>query len=391
MLCYDSDMPLAATVPTRLSYSSINTYETCPAKFRFQYEERVPTRRSPALSFGDSLHQALFHWHNRPVPVPPPVEELNEILDSVWVSDGYASEAEERSYREHAGAVLAQYHRENSERYRIPAALEFRFTVEIEGVPINGTIDRLDRIPGGGYEIIDYKTNRRLPPLAQVDRDLQLSIYWLAAQQVWGIEPERLTLYFLLPGQRMTTSRTREHGDELRRRIATVAERIAAGKFEPKQNPLCDWCDFQALCPLYRHRFDKAEADPVPRMSEVVDEWVALKQQGREVYRRLDELAGLINAFCEEHGYRRLFASDGSVIDRRPQHVTAPDEAKLREVLEPLGLWDRVLSVDPKRVSDLVESRILPPDVEDAVLASREEVRTQHALYLTRDRAGARR
>src|SRR5436190_170172 len=119
-------MPVAAGLPTRLSYSSINTYETCPAKFRFQYEERVPTRQSPALSFGDSLHQALFHWHNRPVPVPPPLEELHEILDAVWVSDGYSSEAEEQTYREHASAVLAQYHRENADSYRIPAALEFR-------------------------------------------------------------------------------------------------------------------------------------------------------------------------------------------------------------------------------------------------------------------------
>jgi len=112
-----------------LSYSSINTYETCPAKFRFQYEERVPTKQSPALSFGDSLHQTLYHWHNRPVPVPPPLEEMYEILDAVWVSDGYSSEAEELTYRDHAAAVLAQYHRENSGQFRIPAALEFRFTV----------------------------------------------------------------------------------------------------------------------------------------------------------------------------------------------------------------------------------------------------------------------
>jgi len=117
-------------------------------------------------------------------------------------------------------------------------------------------------------------------------------------------------------------------------------------------------------------------------MSEVVDEWVGLKRDGRRVYRRMDELAALINAFCEEHGYRRLFATDGSAIDRRPQHVTAPDERRLRQILEPLGLWERVLTVDPQKVSDLVESRTLPPDVEDAVLSSRQEVRTQHALYL---------
>jgi putative RecB family exonuclease len=255
---------------------------------------------------------------------------------------------------------------------------------------VAGTIDRLDRIPGGGYELIDYKTNRRLPPMSRVEQDLQLSIYYLAAREVWGIEPERLTLYFLLPGQRMTTTRTGADADELRRRIAVVSERVAAGKFEPRENPLCGWCDYQHLCPLFRHQFEREGGDPTPRMTAIVDEWVTLKRQGREVYRRLDELAALINAFCDEHGYRRLFGTDGSAIDRRPQHVTAPDEPRLRQILEPLGLWERVLTVDPGRVSELVESRTLAPDIEDAVLASREEVRTQHALYL-RDPARIRR
>lgn len=374
----------------KLSYSSINTYETCPAKFRFQYEDRLPQSTSPALAFGDSLHRALHLFHARPVPVAPSLPELLEMLESAWVSEGFANASEEEMYRNHGRQVLTQYHRDNAEAYRIPAAAEFRFQITIDGIEVSGVIDRMDRIPGGGYEIVDYKTNRRLPPQARIDQDLQLSIYHLAAQQVWGIEPERLTLYYLLPGQRMTTSRTRRDVDDLRRRIAVVAERIAAGKFEPRQNPLCDWCDYQARCPLFRHAYEKHDGDPAPRMTQIVDEWIALKRQGRQVYRRLDELASSINAFCEEHGYRRLFGSDGVAIDRRPQHVTAPVDDAVRRVLEPLGLWERVISVDPRKLSELIESRTLPPDVEDALMASREEVRTQHALYL-KEPAGSRR
>jgi len=366
----------------RLSYSSISTYETCPAKYRFQYEERLPTSPSPALAFGDSLHRALHRFHARPVPVAPSLPELLEMLEDVWVSEGYADPAEEQTYREHARQVLAQYHRENAHAYRIPAALEFRFEIEVEGITLSGVIDRMDRIPGGGYEIIDYKTNRRLPPRERIDRDLQLSIYHLAAREVWGIEPERLTLYYLLPNQRMSTARTREDLDELRRRIAIVAERIQAGRFEPRQNPLCDWCEFQARCPLFRHAHEREQGDPTPRMTEIVDEWISLKRGVRETSRRLNELAPLIDAFCEEHGYRRLFGSDGAAIDRRPQHVTEPDDERVRQILEPLGLWDRVISVDATKLSALIESRTLPPEVEDALLASRHEVRTQHALFL---------
>jgi len=192
----------------KLSYSSLNTYETCPAKYRFQYEDRLSASRSPALAFGDSLHRALQRFHARPVPVAPSLEELWQFLEDEWVSDGYRDEVEERPYRDHARQVLAEYHRQNAHAYRIPAALEFRFEIEVEGVTLTGVIDRLDRLPGGGYEIIDYKTNRRLPPRKVVERDLQLSIYALAAREVWGIEPERLTLYYLLPGERFTTTRS---------------------------------------------------------------------------------------------------------------------------------------------------------------------------------------
>jgi len=377
-------------VGVKLSYSSISTYETCPAKYRFQYEDRLPTTSSPALAFGDSLHRALHRFHDRPVPVAPGLPELLEMLEVEWVTDGYRDPSEERLYLDHARNVLSEYHRANAGSFRIPAAMEFRFTVEVEGVQLSGTIDRMDRIPGGGYEIIDYKTNRRLPPKAVVDRDLQLSLYYLAAREIWGIEPERLTLYFLLPGERMTTFRTAADAEDLRRRIGTVAERIAAGKFEPRQNPLCDWCDFQRVCPLFRHKYEREGGDPAPRMTEMVDEWIALKREDWERYRRLEELKGLINAFCEEHGYRRLFGSDGSAVDRRPQHVTAPDAERARAILEPLGLWERVLSVDPRKLSDLIESRALAPEVEDGLLASREEVRTQYALYL-KDPARSRR
>jgi putative RecB family exonuclease len=374
----------------KLSYSSINTYETCPAKYRFQYQDKMPTRGSPALTFGDVLHRTLHRFHDRPVPVAPSLEELLEMLESEWQGDGFRDPSEEQLYLDHARQILTGYHRENADSFRIPAALEFRFTIEVEGVQLNGMIDRMDRIPGGGYEIIDYKTNRRLPPKAVVDRDLQLSLYYLAAREIWGIEPERLTLYYLLPGQRMTTFRTPADADDLRRRIGTVAERIAAGMFEPRQNPLCDWCDFQHVCPLYRHKFEKEQGDPAPKMTELVDEWISLKREDWERYRRLEELRGLINAFCEEHGYRRLYGSDGSAVDRRPVHVTAPDPTAIRGILEPMDLWDQVVSVDPKKMSDLIESRRLPPDVEDALLASREDVRTQYSLYL-KDAARSRR
>ena len=311
----------------RLSYSSISTYETCPAKYRYQHVDRVPRRPSPFLAFGDSIHRALFLFHDRPVPVAPSLPELLALLDDQWVSEGFGSAEEERMYRDHAREVLARYHADNAGAYRIPAALEFRFTVEMEGVALSGVIDRMDRLPGGGYEIVDYKTNRRLPPRARVDSDLQLSLYAYAAREVWGIDPERLTLYYLLPGQRMTTTRGSEDLDALRRRVATVAGHIEAGRFEPRENPLCRWCDFRHLCPLF--------SPPMPpaRVAEAVEEWIRLKREERGRGRRLEELGAVIRAYAEEHGQARLYGEDAAVqVVRRVD--TSPDPAAARETVD---------------------------------------------------------
>ena len=57
-------------------------------------------------------------------------------------------------------------------------------------------IDRIDRLPSGGIEVIDYKTGR-VSSQKGVDESLQLSIYALACRDAVGLgAPERVTLYF---------------------------------------------------------------------------------------------------------------------------------------------------------------------------------------------------
>jgi ATP-dependent helicase/nuclease subunit B len=45
-------------------------------------------------------------------------------------------------------------------------AVETRGVVEIEGVTLSGTADRIDRLPDGGIGIVDYKTGK--PPSAKM-------------------------------------------------------------------------------------------------------------------------------------------------------------------------------------------------------------------------------
>jgi len=307
----------------RLSYSSLSTYERCPLQYRFAYLDGAAPEPRPALSFGGSLHEALRLFHHQPVPVAPTLGTLLGYLDRVWDPSGYADAEEERRYHDHARSVLAGYHRANARRFVMPVALEQRFELAVGDVTLTGVIDRMDRHPDGSYEIIDYKTNRRLPPRRFVEQDLQLSIYYLAAQQVWGITPSALTMYYLLPGERITTTRSPADAAATLDRIAAAGAAIAQGAFEPRPNRLCDWCDFRSRCPMFAPPPDRADAGA----AAVVEEWIALMRRRRSDDERLAALSVRVREILDDSGLDRVSGrtasisktADGlSLVDRRP-------------------------------------------------------------------------
>jgi len=116
-------------------------------------------------------------------------------------------------------------------------------------VRIYGEIDRIDRLPSGGIEVIDYKTGN---PTSQksVHDNLQLTIYALACRDALGLgTPERVTLYYTELGQRMSTARTDEQLDAARRNLVARVEPIRAGDFHANPGRPCERCDFRTMCP----------------------------------------------------------------------------------------------------------------------------------------------
>ena len=234
----------------RMSYSAVSTYEKCPLSYRFQYIDGLEVEPSPYLSYGRSLHDALEWLYGRDVPEPPSLDELISYLDSCWCSEGYADSDEEESYLRHARDVLAQFYHKNIGEFRLPVAVEERFEIDMGDFILSGVIDRVDRHADGSYEIIDYKTNRRLPELRRLREDLQLPIYQLACHEVWGITPSKLTFYYLVPNQRYSTKPRDQQGlVRIKERIARVADSIAGEAFPATPNRLCPWCSFEDVCP----------------------------------------------------------------------------------------------------------------------------------------------
>jgi RecB family exonuclease len=117
-------------------------------------------------------------------------------------------------------------------------------------VVVTGYIDRIDRLPSGGIELIDYKTGRA-GWSGNAESSEQLSIYALGCRDALDLgRPEQITLDFVEHGLRLSASRTDSELDGVRESLAARARAIRSSGFAPTPSDrACGWCDFGMLCP----------------------------------------------------------------------------------------------------------------------------------------------
>lgn len=247
----------------RLSFSRVDVFERCPRRFRYQYVDGLPQSPAPQLSFGTSIHAVLEWIYDRKHPVLPSLDETLGILFERWDSSGYAEMARDQQLQayEHAREVIARFHgRLASEGFRLPAATEAWFELPIDDdILVVGSIDRLDVDPSGDLHVIDYKTNRRARSKAQVSGSLQLAIYALATEFLYGRLPRSVALDFVVPGVTVRVPLEELDVASVPERLREAARRIRLGEDTPTPHRLCDWCDFRSICPAWVTDAGRAE------------------------------------------------------------------------------------------------------------------------------------
>jgi RecB family exonuclease len=302
----------------RLSYSAISTYLKCPLQYKFQYIEERPGLPSPALSFGSSLHSALEWLYSSPTGEAPTLDALLEQLERCWVSEGYEGPEEEARYFLQGKSTLALYYRNNVaasvEGFRVPAALEHKFVIDLGFCNLSGVIDRLDRDPEGGFEIIDYKTNRRLPPARRLNEDLQLPIYQIAAKRIWEVPVSRVTFHYLMMDHKASFFITPDREADALDTVKRVAGAIEAGDFAPRRNNLCPWCDYSGDCPLFEGKpvaRKRPEAPPLD-VGQAVDELISSQVRVASALVRIEGLKDYVASYLSRNGLDRVGGSTGS-------------------------------------------------------------------------------
>lgn len=135
-----------------------------------------------------------------------------------------------------------------------PAERELYVETELEdGLVLRGYVDRLDVAPDGRLRVVDYKTGRSPSELFETKALFQMRFYALVLWRLRGVVPSMLQLVYLGNGEVVRYSPDERELEATERKVRALWTAIAraadTGDWRPSKSRLCDWCDFQALCP----------------------------------------------------------------------------------------------------------------------------------------------
>ena len=220
---------LYACTPTRLS-----TWLDCPRRYRMSYLDRPAPSKGPPWahnSLGASVHNALAGWWRLPLRQRT-VTAAGDLLDSGWLSDGFADGTQSQTHRRRWRPLVEGYVSDLDPAAE-PAGVERTVATRTDLITVSGRIDRLDdRRSAGGQPgelvVVDYKTGRHRPGVDDARTSLALALYALAASRVLRRPCTKVELHHLPTASVLAWEHTPESLARQLGRAETIASECAA-------------------------------------------------------------------------------------------------------------------------------------------------------------------
>jgi len=294
-------------VNKHLSFSRLSRFEQCPLSFKLNYIDKRRAEPGVPLKFGKLIHavlEILVREHMEGERNGPLSEERAiELYREGWAREELAGM---EVFTEGIDILKAFVRNQGDLDHKDVLAIEKEFRLQIGRFTVLGFIDRVDWVDDETVEVIDYKTNRMLFTRDEVGHSLQMSLYHLAARQIWPwAKRVRLTFDMLRHGIRMRTERTPEQLDAARACVETLgAMTEEATEYPARLNSNCVWCDHKQSCPVYADALKGKRdvvCDDLGDLDAVAREREEVASLAKILYARKKELEGVIKAHLEDN------------------------------------------------------------------------------------------
>lgn len=253
-MAFDNPLP-AALSPSRLS-----DFQSCPRRYQHAAIDRIPQPATYATVKGILVHHVFEHLFALAPAARTPdaaragidAAEAATFTDKVVADIGLDDEMRARLRREVLEIIDTYFTMEDPRAVSIEG-VELRVTEQLDGAPVLGILDRLDRAPDGALEIVDYKTGS----VPRRDFDSQTfantELYAALCEASTGERPARIRLMYVSHGASLERPVT-EPVLRARARAAADAWRRITAYYEAGEFPAtpsaraCRFCSFRDRC-----------------------------------------------------------------------------------------------------------------------------------------------
>ena len=223
------------------SYSRIDTYNQCPAKYFYSYITKEPRLFNAPAALGNVVHSVLENTieAGRHIDMAQLKDEYEKNI-STWDPNGLISQ----DLISVGSQIINEFYDQNYDKDFKVYAKELAFDFVIGSYRIIGFIDRVD-IDGNNITIVDYKTGKWEVAQKDVATNLQLGIYALAMHNLFPEKEIYAELYYLRSGRRKGHTFTAEDIQSVKiNLINSINTIIKDTNFLPTSNTRsCSYCD----------------------------------------------------------------------------------------------------------------------------------------------------
>jgi putative RecB family exonuclease len=247
-----------------LSPSRASDFMTCPLLYRFRVVDHLPESPSPAATRGTLVHAVLERLFDEPARGRT-LAAAHALLGPQWdrllaqepgLSELFDDEGQRLAWLDEATQMLDRYFTLEDPTRIEPAHRELSVQAMLDsGLTLRGYIDRLDVARTGEIRIVDYKTGTAPREEYEARALFQMKFYALVLWRINGTIPHLLQLIYLGNGEVVRYAPDEADLRATERKINALWQAIdrarSSGDWRPRQSRLCEWCSFQALCPVF--------------------------------------------------------------------------------------------------------------------------------------------
>src|SRR6267142_1852009 len=237
-----------------ISHKQGDDYQTCPLKYRYVHQLRVPILRHHMVVYGSTIHAVVeFYLKRRVEGNYTSLEDLLGEYERKWLNQGFLT-WEHQEARKAAGleALTRFWHHEEAEGVK-PTYIEKDFAFSVGQNRVRGRFDRVDEDLLGAV-IVDYKTSeviRQKDADRRVAQNLQLKMYALAWREMTGRLPLWVELRFIETHVIGRHEPTEADVQEAITAVEAAAAGIRARRFEATPSrQACRYCAYNQICPF---------------------------------------------------------------------------------------------------------------------------------------------